>query len=72
METSYLKAHPFGNRYPDWMPNLHLDCGQDSNPCTRGSQGFQSTSDSTVPRRVQQTSGAVTGVDDFISNNTTS
>ena len=25
METSYLKAHPFGNRYPGWMPNLHSD-----------------------------------------------
>ena len=23
METSYLKAHPFGNHYPKWMPN-HL------------------------------------------------
>ena len=20
METSYLKAHPFGNCYPEWMP----------------------------------------------------
>ena len=24
METSYLKAHPFGNRYPEWMPSLPL------------------------------------------------
>ena len=22
METSYLKAHPFRNRYPEWMPSL--------------------------------------------------
>ena len=29
MEISYLKAHPFGNRYPEWMPNLHSDRGQD-------------------------------------------
>ena len=27
METSYLKAHQLGNRYPEWMPNLHSDCG---------------------------------------------
>ena len=25
METSYLKAHPFGNCYPEWMPNLPSD-----------------------------------------------
>ena len=25
MEASYLKAHPFWNRYPEWMPNLHSD-----------------------------------------------
>ena len=24
METFYLKAHTFGNRYPEWMPNLPL------------------------------------------------
>ena len=24
METSYLKAHPLGNHYPEWIPNLHL------------------------------------------------
>ena len=22
METSYLEAHPFEKRYPEWMPNL--------------------------------------------------
>ena len=33
METSYLKAHPFGNRYLEWKPNLSSDRGQDSNPC---------------------------------------
>ena len=22
MEISYLKAHPFENRYPEWMPNF--------------------------------------------------
>ena len=25
METSYLKAHPFENRYLEWMPNLTSD-----------------------------------------------
>ena len=30
METSYLKAHPLGNRYPEWMPNLHSHHSQDS------------------------------------------
>ena len=50
METSYLKAHRFGNRYPEWTPNLYSDRGQDLNPCARGSQGLQSTSGSTVPR----------------------
>ena len=50
IETSYLKAHPFGNRYPEWMPNLHSDGGQDSSLCARGSQGPQSTSGSTIPR----------------------
>ena len=24
METSHLKPHPFGNRFPEWMPNLPL------------------------------------------------
>ena len=38
METSYLKTHLFGNRHPEWMPNLHSDCGQDSNPCAWGSK----------------------------------
>ena len=38
METSYLKAHPFGNRYPEWTPNLHSARSQDSNPCAMGSQ----------------------------------
>ena len=33
METSYLKAHPFENRYPEWMPNLHSNRSQDSNQC---------------------------------------
>ena len=47
-ETSYLKAHPFGNRYPEWIPNLHSDCGQDSNMCTQRSQGPQRASGSTV------------------------
>ena len=37
METSNLKAHPFGNRYPEWMPNLPLNRGQDSNPLALGS-----------------------------------
>ena len=40
MGTSYLRAHPFGNRYPEWMSNLHSDRGQDSNQCARGSQGL--------------------------------
>ena len=53
METSYLKAHLFGNRYPEWMPNLPSDRGQDSNPCARGSQDSRSTSGSIVPRRPQ-------------------
>ena len=38
METSYLKAHSFENRYPEWMTNLHSDRSQDSNPCAQGSQ----------------------------------
>ena len=24
MKTSYLKAHPVGNRYPEWMANFPL------------------------------------------------
>ena len=32
METFYLKAHPFENRHPEWMPILHSNRGQDSNP----------------------------------------
>ena len=24
METSYLKAHLFGNRYPEWMPKISI------------------------------------------------
>ena len=51
METSYLKAHPFGNRYPEWMPNLPSDRGQDSNPCAWGTLGPHSAHGSTVPRR---------------------
>ena len=47
METSYLKAHPFVNRYPEWMPNLFLDL----NLCTWGYLGPQSTHGSTVPRQ---------------------
>ena len=41
-ETSYMKAHPLEDRYPEWTPNLHSDRSQDSNPCARGSQGLQS------------------------------
>ena len=33
METSYLRVHLFGNRYPEWMPSLPSNRGQDSNPC---------------------------------------
>ena len=35
METSHLKTHPFGNHYPEWMPNLNSDRGQDSNRALR-------------------------------------
>ena len=42
METSYLKAHPLGDRYPEWTPKLPSDRNQDSNPCARRSQGPQS------------------------------
>ena len=31
METSY--PNPFRNHYPEWMPSLPSDRGQDSNPC---------------------------------------
>ena len=48
MET-YLKAHPFEDRYPEWTPNLHSDRSQDSNPCVRGSQGPQNARGFTVP-----------------------
>ena len=37
METSYLKAHPFGNSYPEWMPSVL------SGPCGLGSQCLQNT-----------------------------
>ena len=37
METFYLKGRSFGNRYPEWMPNLTSNRGQDSNPCAWGS-----------------------------------
>ena len=34
METSYLKAHPLEDRYPEWTPNLHSDRSlQDWNQC---------------------------------------
>ena len=42
MDTSNLKANPFADHNPEWMPNLHSDHGQDSNQCARGSQGPQS------------------------------
>ena len=57
METSHLKTHPFGNHYPEWMPNLHSDRGQDSNPCAWRCQGPQSPSGSTVPRWPQNCGG---------------
>ena len=38
METPYLKAHPLGNHYPKWTPDLHLDRSQYLKICTRGSQ----------------------------------
>ncbi|MPC17515.1 UNC93-like protein [Portunus trituberculatus] len=37
-------------------PNLHMDRGQDSNPCAWRPLGSQSTHDSTVPRRPKQKS----------------
>ena len=39
MKTSYLKAHPLWNRYPEWTPNFHSDRSRYSNPCAGGSQG---------------------------------
>ena len=30
METSNLEAHTFGNRYPEWMPNVPSHRGQGS------------------------------------------
>ena len=36
METSYVKAHPSENCYPEWMPIFPLDRGQDSNPSDWG------------------------------------
>ena len=38
MGTFYLKTHPFGNRYLEWMPNLPSDAGhtRNSNQCTYG------------------------------------
>ena len=49
MEVSYLTAHPLEGRYPEWTPNFHSDRSQYSNLCSRGSQGPQSASGSTVP-----------------------
>ena len=48
METSYLKAHPLRNRYPEWTPNHHSDRSQDSNPCALGSQGLRRASGSSL------------------------
>ena len=53
METSYLKAHPFGGHYPQWMPNLPSDRDKNSNPCAWESQGPQSTCGFTVPWQPQ-------------------
>ena len=39
MKDSYLKAQQFGNRYPEWMPNLPSARGQDMNQCAWGSLG---------------------------------
>ena len=51
METTYLKAHPFRSRYPEWLPNFPLDRVQDSNACAWGFHGPQSAHGSTVPPR---------------------
>lgn len=48
METSYLKAQPFRNRYPERMPNPPSDRGLDSNPCIWGSLSPQNTRGSSV------------------------
>ena len=50
MKITYLKAHPFRNRYLEWMPNLPSDRGQDSNPCTWESFEPVGARGSTVPR----------------------
>ena len=50
METSYLKARPFGHHYQEWMPNIPSDRGQDSSLCIWGSQGPQNVRGSIVPR----------------------
>ena len=49
METSYLKAHPFGDHYPEWMPNLPLGCDQDTNSSAWRSLAPQITRGSTAP-----------------------
>ena len=41
METSYLKVHQFGNRYPEWMPNLHSNRGQQGVPLYVLLYGYQ-------------------------------
>ena len=43
IEISYLKAHPSGNRYPEWMPNLHSD------PATREFGDPKATKAQAVP-----------------------
>ena len=53
METSLLKENTLRNRYPEWMPNLSLDRGDDSNPW--GALGPWSVRGSTVPRWPFQT-----------------
>ena len=57
METSYLEAHPFGKRYPEWMPNFPSEYGQDSYSCPWGFLGPQSVHGPSVP---QQKGGRVT------------
>ena len=41
METFYMKAHTFVNRYPERMPNLPWYCERDSNQCAWGSLSLQ-------------------------------
>ncbi|MPC37934.1 hypothetical protein E2C01_031430 [Portunus trituberculatus] len=41
----------FGNRYPEWMPFLTSDRGQDSNPCASEPWNPQSVRGPTAPRR---------------------